>query len=754
MVDTFKCRLYNRLINKNMKSALKTILLILISSFAKAQIESNDSLKNYTFEEVVISVNKETELVKNIANEILIFKPVDIEKLNAFNTADVLSANGIQVQKSQMGGGSPILRGFEASRIVLVVDGVRLNNLIYRSGHLQDIIKTDNNSLERIEVLFGPASNRYGSDALGGVIHLFTKKPKLAVEKDLEFSGSAMTRYTSANNGFGVNVGFNLGGRNFASFSSITYNKSADLMGGKNQNPFYDASYGMRNFYVGQQENGLDTLLPNSNPYLQKGSAYSQYDIVQKFLFKQNENTNHSLNLQFSNSSDVPRYDRLTDPSPGGGLKFAEWYYGPQTRGLAAYDFNYRNPSLFFESLHFGINYQYINESRHTRNFGNRFRNSRFENVHVIASNLDFKKTVNNHDFRFGYDVQVNFLKSTANKTDIFTDTTALISSRYPDGANNMNHYALYFSHNWKINEQLTLVDGLRVGYSTLYSSIFNNEIMFNLPFNEIRQETPVYSGSVGLIHTLQEKLKLSAMVSTGFRVPNVDDLSKIFESAPGSVIVPNRRLKPEKTINYELGIAQIFSDRFKMETSLYYTDFIDIVVVDKFTYNGQDSLLFDGINSAVFANQNKSNAYIFGFSSKLSGKLTENLHLNLNANYNYGRIKTDSTDLPLDHIPPLMLRGSLSYINKNFSSEIFVLYNSWKKIKDYYLNGEDNEQYATADGMPAWFTVNLNASYKFKKYVTLQLGIENVFDIQYRTFASGINAPGRNFIVALRSKF
>jgi hemoglobin/transferrin/lactoferrin receptor protein len=100
------------------------------------------------------------------------------------------------------------------------------------------------------------------------------------------------------------------------------------------------------------------------------------------------------------------------------------------------------------------------------------------------------------------------------------------------------------------------------------------------------------------------------------------------------------------------------------------------------------------------------------------------------------------------------MLRGSLSYVNKKFSSEIFVLYNSWKKIKDYYLNGEDNEQYATAEGMPAWFTVNLNASYKFQKNITFQFAIENVFDTQYRTFASGINAPGRNFVVALRCNF
>lgn len=729
------------------------LLFLFLGSTAEAQSEEIDSLKIYNFEEAVISVNKDVELVKTVPSEVFILKQKDIEKINALNTADLLFANGIQVQKSQMGGGSPVIRGFEASRIVLVVDGVRLNNLIYRTGHLQDIVKTDVNSLERIEVLFGPASNRYGSDALGGVIHLFTKKPKLAVDSLPLTNLSAMTAYNSANNGISGHLDFNIGKRRFASFSSFSYNRFGDLRSGRNQNPFYQSAYGERNFYAGLTQDGQDTVLSNSNPMLQKGSGYSQYDIVQKFIFRQRDNFTHGLNFQLSNSTNVPRYDRLTDPSASTGLKFAEWYYGPQTRALAAYDLNYSNPGHFFEAIHFGLNYQYLIESRHTRSFGNKFRNSRIENVHVIASNLDFKKSVDNHDFRFGYDIQVNFLKSTAFKTDIFTDTTAVISSRYPDGANNLNHFALYLSHSWKINEQLTLVDGLRLGYSILNSTILNNEVMFNLPYNDIRQQTPVYSGSAGLVYTLQDELKLSAIISSGFRVPNVDDLSKIFESAPGAVIVPNRNLRPEKTISYELGISNIFAKRFKLESSIYYSDFFDIVLVDKFTFNGSDSLVYDGIISGVFANQNKKAAYILGFSSRFKGNIAGNFFINLSANYNYGRIRTDSTAIPLDHIPPLLLRGALSYAGKKFSIELFSLYNGWKKLKDYFLNGEDNEQYATPLGMPAWFTLNLNASYNINKNIILQFGIENILDTQYRTFASGINGPGRNFQVAIRAK-
>jgi hemoglobin/transferrin/lactoferrin receptor protein len=100
------------------------------------------------------------------------------------------------------------------------------------------------------------------------------------------------------------------------------------------------------------------------------------------------------------------------------------------------------------------------------------------------------------------------------------------------------------------------------------------------------------------------------------------------------------------------------------------------------------------------------------------------------------------------------MARLAMTYTNNNFSSDFFVNYNGWKRLKNYNLGGEDNEQYATSEGMPAWFTVNLHASYKLCQHIALQAGVDNIFDTQYRTFASGINAPGRNVFVAIRDSF
>jgi hemoglobin/transferrin/lactoferrin receptor protein len=734
------------------------ILIFLFASAAlqlSAQVSESDTTKNksISLEEVVISVSKTEETKKTVAQQVQSLSAEEIAATQSQSTADVVAASGnVFVQKSQGGGGSPVIRGLEASRILLVIDGVRMNNLIYRAGHLQDIIKTDNNILDRMEILFGPSSTIYGSDALGGVIHMYTRKPMLSEDDSTLLKVNAMSRYGSVNDEFTGHVDFNISRKKFASLTSFSYSMFGDLKGGENQNPFYTRSYGERPIYA-ERFGNTDSVVKNDDRYLQVGSGYSQYDVLQKFLFKQNSHVSHGLNIQYSNSSDVSRYDRLTEGTDS-TLDYAEWYYGPQMRLLAAYDLGIKNTERKIQSINFGLSYQALEESRHERNFGSDFIRHRVEKVNVLGIDLDFQRTTNHHNMRLGIEAQLNMLESTANRENIVTGTSEKTSTRYPDGDNTMNNFSIYFSHKWNISEQLVLTDGIRSGYSMLRSTLVDTALLKHLPYTELEQNTPVVSGSVGLIHSPSDDLKMSLLFSTGFRVPNVDDLAKVFNSAPGMVIVPNTDLKPEQTLNYELGISKIFGEKTRWENSIWFTDYTNIAVVDSFTFNGQDSILYDGSMAQVFANQNKDKAYIYGFSSNIRSQCSENFLLTFSLNYTYGRIKTDSSDYPLDHIPPFMMRLGMNYTHKKFSSDFIINYNGWKRWKDYNLNGEDNEQYATPDGMPAWFTANFRASYKVNRKFTLQAGVDNMFDIQYRAFASGINAPGRNVFAALRFSY
>ena len=732
-----------------------------------AQTTESDTVKNKSIVlgEVVISANKVEETKKTVAQQVEAITTHEIETSQGQTTAEVIANTGnVFVQKSQLGGGSPVLRGFEASRVLLVIDGVRLNNLIYRAGHLQDIVKTDNSSLERIEILFGPSSTMYGSDALGGVIHMYTKTPVLAKgDNKSAFKVNALSRYGSVNDEFTGHVDFNIGGKKLASLTSFSYSAFGDLRSGENQNPFYNDAYGER-YYYAERSGNSDVIVKNDDRFVQAGSGYSQYDLMQKFLFKHNEFITHGLNIQYSSSSDVPRYDRLTDNPTGGlsdtaALNSAEWYYGPQMRLLAAYDYNNRNHLRKIQNIHFGLSYQALEESRHNRDFGSSYLTHRTENVAVVGANLDFQRVTAKHNIRFGADAQLNTVESTAERENIVTGTVVKWDTRYFNGDNNMDNFAVYFSHTWQLNEQLVLTDGIRVGYSMLRSTIADTTLIPNtlpapLPYTEIEQNIPVWSGSIGIIHTPYDNLKLSFLVSTGFRVPNVDDLTKIFTPPAGGVIVPNKDLKPEQTINYEFGFTKVFSGKSRWGNFIHYTTFKDIAVLDYSTFNGADSILYDGNKTRVYALQNREKAYIFGFSSNFIARLDERFKMIAGLNYTYGRVKNDSLpDAPLDHIPPFMAKLGFRYSNKKFSSDFYIDYNGWKRLKDYSMSGEDNPQYATPEGMPAWFTVNLRASYQVHKLVTLQTGIDNIFDTEYRTFASGINAPGRNFIIALRAK-
>lgn len=739
-----------------MKQIRLVILVIILFHtrllLAQTAVHDTVPVKRINLDEIVISVNKTEEIKKNIAQQVQILDAQDIFRIQAQSTADIVANSGnVYVQKSQLGGGSITIRGFEASRTLLVIDGVRMNNLIYRSGHLQNIVTTDKISIEKMEILFGPSSTIYGSDALGGVIHLYTKRPTLAGKGRNKVATNFFSRFGTVDNEISNHFDLNFGSKKFASLSSFSISKFGDLKSGKRQNPFYRESYGERPFFI-ERVNGKDELTDNPDPYLQVQSAYSQYDLMQKFLFQQNGNLSHALNIQYSTSTDVPRYDRLTDPS-GTGLKYAQWYYGPQNRFLSAYDLNYTNPSGRFDRIHLGLSFQNLEESRHSRKFGKTDLSHRTENVTVFGANLDFQKTIIQHNFRFGFDGQFNTLKSTASSEDVSTGMLSALDTRYPDGDNSMFDLAVYFSHTWKISEKLLLVDGVRGGYSSLRSTISNNSF-FNLPVTEASQNTPVYSGNIGIIANPTDDWKLSFLISTGFRVPNIDDLSKVFESAPGIVIVPNPDLKPEKTVNYELGITRIFNQKTSWETALYYTFFNDAIVTDKYMLNGESSILYDGSVSEVFANQNQGKAFITGFSSNLKSQLNRFFLLTWNVNYTYGRIQAADQKLPLDHIPPFLSHLSLSYTNNKLSSDFFINYNGWKRLKDYHLDGEDNEQYATPEGMPAWFTLNLHGSYQLNKNFSFQAGIDNILDTQYRTFASGINAPGRNVFVAVRFRY
>jgi hemoglobin/transferrin/lactoferrin receptor protein len=709
--------------------------------------------RSYTTDEIVVSTSKFGRDIKYQPQQLDIIGSNNIEFMDQPTTAELLSSTGnILVQKSQLGGGSPILRGFEASRILLMVDGVRFNNAIFRAGHLQNVLRIDENVLERMEVLFGPGSVIYGSDALGGTMHFYTKLPVLSLTDKPKYSIGAYGRYGYAYSEKTGHLDINAGFKKFGVIASFTFSDFGDLKQGKYANPFINDLWD-RTYYQGTL-NGADTMIANDNVDKQISSAYHQYDILAKLLFQQSKNIQHILNFQFSNTNNVPRYDRLTELASNGTFSNAEWYYGPEKWLMGSYQLNVKSKKSFFSDASLILSYQDVEESRHNRSYKSKFRTDRTENVKVYSGNLDFNKQFGKHQLSYGLEGSYNDVKSVASKVNVKTDSIAPASTRYPVDGSNMSSFAAYVLENYMPHKNLNLTAGARFSIVNLNAK-FIDTTFYHFPYTEIKQNQSALTGNLGLVYTAANDWRIAILGSTGFRSPNIDDLTKIFDTQAGvEVDVPNPDLKPEYLYSAELTLSKIFERSVKLQGTAYYSLLTNIMVTDKFQFNGQDSILYEGEMTQVVAKQNRDKGYIYGYNLSLDADITNWFTLSGTVNFTYGRVKTDSVDYPLDHIPPVFGKASMTLHLEKLRAEAYALYNGWKNIWDYNVTGEDNLSYATELGMPSWYTLNLKAAYQLQKNFSIEGGVENILDQRYRVFGSGISAPGRNYSITLRVRY
>ena len=139
-----------------MKKSILLFFVVVTVGFGQTKNQTNSTT---TLDEVEVNFPKFKKKKSTISQEIEAINQKQIEFQNSQSAADLLQNSGkLFVQKSQQGGGSPVIRGFESNRILLLVDGVRQNNLIFRGGHLQNVITIDQNMLENVDIFYGSGS--------------------------------------------------------------------------------------------------------------------------------------------------------------------------------------------------------------------------------------------------------------------------------------------------------------------------------------------------------------------------------------------------------------------------------------------------------------------------------------------------------------------------------------------------------------------------------------------------------------------
>ena len=701
--------------------------------------------------EVVVSATRWKQQRRDVPQKISSISSKDFQLLNPQTAADLISTSGdVYIQKSQQGGGSPMIRGFSTNRLLYTVDGVRMNNAIFRSGNLQNVISLDAFAMENVEVLFGPGAIIYGSDAIGGVMSFNTKNPTLSNDSSILFTGSAALRGATANEEQSFHLDLSVGGKKWGFLSSFSRNEYNDLRMGKNGPEEY-----LRDSLIVTQ-NGQDFIARNGDNLVQRPSAFSQINLMQKVLFQPNENWLFKYGFHFSQTSEYGRYDRLTQKR-NGTLRFAEWNYGPQKWQMHHFDAELNNKTILFDRAKLNIAFQQFEESRIDRNRNSLNRRTRTEKVNAYSANLDFNKKVGRgHELFYGIESVVNKVNSEGFSTDIVTLIEQDIQTRYPDALWFSN--AIYITDHIQINEKLSVDAGIRLSQFAMNAEF--DQIFIQLPFQRIKLNKAALNGSLGILYRPTDSWVLSANLSTGFRAPNVDDMGKIFDSEDFAVVVPNDNLTAEYAYNAELSASKTFGSVWEFDVTGFYTFLNNALVRRNTSLNGDDSLFFDGGLKRVQSIQNAAFAEVYGLQTGVEIRITRQIKFENKLNLQKGTEELeDGSTSPSRHVAPLFTISRLSYKKENFQLQASFIYNH--QIKYENLNvGEQEKVYlyaADENGLPyspAWYTFNINAQYQVNKYILFTLGVENVTDQLYRPYSSGISGAGRNLVGSIVANF
>lgn len=707
--------------------------------------------KSQDLDEIVISASKFEQSKRDIPQKVISVDATKIQFANPQTSADLLESTGnIYMQKSQLGGGSPMIRGFSTNRLLITVDGVRMNNAIFRGGNLQNVISVDPFTIQNTEVTLGAGSVVYGSDAIGGVMSFYTKKPQPSYSDSLFFKVNSAGRYSTANNEKTGHLDLNIGLNKWAFLSSVSYTDFDDLrMGSHGPNEY------LRPEYV-QTINGEDMIVENFDPQIQKPTGYNQINFLQKVRYEPSENYSFDLGIYYTSTSEYSRYDRLIRYR-GDNLRSAEWNYGPQHWFMTNLQVaKLSSNSNLYDKISASIAYQNFQESRIDRDFQSVERNLAEENVDALSFNLDLENELNpKTQLFYGLEYVYNKIGSKGENVNIETYQTIDALSRYPNGSD-WQSIAAYTSLKYKPNPKFIFQTGLRFNQIIANADFTENNVFLNLPFNKAKIDAGAFTGTAGISWIPNKTMTWKFNASSAFRAPNMDDIGKVFDSEPGSVVVPNNNLKPEYAYGGELGLNLNFDKTFILDVATYYTYLDNALVRRDFTVNGESEIEYNGELSNVQAIQNASKAWIYGIEVGAQVKFSEHLELTTQYNVIGGTEEDNEIEVPVRHAAPNFGNTHLVWQNDQFQFDVFAVYNN--ELSFYQLAPTEIEKdfiYALDKNgnpySPSWYTLNLRTKYKITEAATVVASLENITDQRYKTYSSGIASPGRNLILSFQ---
>lgn len=611
---------------------------------------------------------------------------------------DALAAQpGVFLQQTTPGQGAAVIRGLKGSEVLHLVDGFRLNNAIFRNAPTQYMAMVAPGSVDRIEVVRGAPASLYGSDAVGGVVQMISRMPRM---DGAGREGNAYFGFDSADLGKVIRASYEAGSERIAGLASAEYLETGNRRIG-----------------------GGERVGPSS--YEAKGARIA-------LQARPEETQTWQFDFQYAEQPSTPRYDELV---PGFGQSepsSSEFYFEPNKRVFAQLRY-LREDWLWSANWTFAAGWQQIIDDRRTRDFQSVLRRFEENSSDLFGLTASAAGEFARGSWVVGAEFYTDEVRSFRREEDISNGQSQQLTSRFPDGST-VDQAAIFGSLQRYIGERNRIAGGLRF-----------SAVQVDIPESGITNATSVnqddVSADIGWIFDLSDEAQLVANLAYGFRAPNVFDLGTLGDRPGNRFNIPNPDLESERMTQFDVGFRRR-GDSWNLDVMafvLHYTDRITSVLTGDVTPAGRD----------VVQSRNIATADIYGVEFQFSARLSTSLATDLVLNYQRGDQEGDSgLTVPADRMPPFNGRIGLQY---DFSDALtFEPYLVFAAAQDRLSPRDIRDSRIDPDGTSGWVTVNIAAAWQASDGLFMRAAVENIFDENYRVHGSGIDAVGVNFVLGV----
>jgi outer membrane receptor protein involved in Fe transport len=668
----------------------KLLLVFLLVSSGFCAFSQTDTTVVYSLKEIVVTSQRNPQEKLNTPYSINSLNRKQIDLFIPRSTPEALTTlNGVFVQKTNHGGGSPFLRGLTGNQTLILIDGIRLNNSIYRYGPNQYLNTIDQFLVNKIEVAKGTGSVQYGSDAMGGTIQLFSRDPVLN-EDHKGFKGNLLGKYMSGDMEKTGRSGLEYNSGKFAALIGGTYHDFGDLTGGK--------------------ETGK-----------QSPSGYTEFSFDAKLAMQLKKNMQLTMANQITRQNSVPLYHKVVLEN------YLVSEFDPQQRMLNYARLDIRGENKVLDKIRVIGSWQQGLEGRNSRKNGSNTLLKEEDRINTIGLTADVssvfgKKWTADSGLEFYHD------RVGSSRTEIqVSGPGPSLEKRglYPDDSKAGN-YSLFTLHHF--NSGKWIFDG------GLRYSFFKINIT-DVTLGEVEISPDAFVFNAAAMFNLNSNNHVYASFSNGFRAPNIDDMGTL-GIVDFRYEIPAYDLQPEKSRNFELGYKFHFAV-FSGTLTAYYMNLNQLITRIKI-----EGEFIDGY--PVYQKENVEEAMIKGLEAELNWRVVANLDVNAGISCTYGQNLTK--DEPLRRIPPLNGRIAALYTMRKFFTSAEMLFAA---EQDRLSSGDISDNRIPIGGTPGWQVLNFYAGYQLSS-VKFKTGLQNLLNEDYRTHGSGINGVGRSIWLAV----